>query len=293
MTSTIQPDDLEDLLAAHALGALDGHELEIVEHALATDRNARSEHARFTRATQLLDSSSGPRPEVWDNIAKAIDTNATDRTRVRRGVVTPFGSARRPGVLGARRVVRTIGIAAAVGVVIAATAWGVDQVAQPSSPTPRSSVQRAARSAAKTHGARRVVLTTATGKSASLVLLPNGLGYVLSGNLPTAVPGSAYRLLGVTDHGNVELATIGRQIKPTAFRLPQHVTGLVLEQGSAATGQQIASRVVGVPGAGSQSAHTPNPAGGSSPVPTTPPSPTVKIPTPPETVPALPGLLHP
>jgi len=292
MTSTIQPDDLEGLLAAHALGALDGHELEIVEHALATDRNARSEHARFTQATQLLDSTGGPGPEVWDNIAKAIDTNATDRTFVRSGVVTPIGSARRPGVLGARRVVRTIGIAAAVGMVIAATAWGVSQVDKPSSPAPTSSVERAAQSAARTHGARRVVLTTATGQSASLVLLPSGLGYVLGGNLPAAVPGSAYRLLGVTDHGNVELATIGRQIKPTAFRLPQHVTGLVLEQGSAATGQQIASRVVDMPGAGRQPAHT-NAAGGSSPLPTTPPSPTVKIPTPPETIPALPGLLHP
>lgn len=281
MTSTVQPDDLDGLLAAHALGALDGNELEVVERALAADGAARRELARYARATDLLDHNAGPRPEVWDNIAKAIgDTSG------RQAVVTPIGAARRPRARGARRVVRTIGIAAAIGVVVAATAWGVEQV-DPSSSSARPDVGRDARAAANAHGARRVVLRTGDGTSATLVLLPNGLGYVLHGNLPVALHGSAYRLFGTTDHGDVELAVIGRRIDATVFHLPTSVTALVLERGTATSSRRLASQPVKVSVGGTS---TPAPTNGG--VTATAPGTSVARPLVPPTtlLPGLPGL---
>ena len=281
MTSNIQPDDLEALLAVHALGALNGDDLEIVEHALATDGNARSEHARFTQATQLLDSPSGPRPEVWDAIVRAIDSD-------HRAVVMPIGASRRSSARGIRRrFVRTMGIAAAIGAALAVAAWGVEQVAQ-SSPAPTPNVQQAARAAARADGARRVVLTTGDGASATLVLLPNRLGYVLNGTLPAALRGSSYRLFGVTDQGNVELAEIGRRIVATEFQLPAGVTALVLERGTAANGRRIASQPVSAPDDGAP-AHKTNTGGGSTTTPK--PSTPVTVPAPSLSPPTLPGLL--
>ena len=282
MTATIQPDDLEALLAAHALGALDGDDLALVEHALATDGNARMELARFARTTQLLDSPGGPRPDVWENIAHAIGAGGE-----RQAVVTPIAAQRR--ARGARsRFVRAALIAAAVGVALAATAWGVEHVVQSSAPAPTPGVKDDALAATRAKGARRVSLSASDGTSALIVLLPHGLGYVVDGNLPVVVRGSAYRLLGVTDQGNIELAVIGRRIKPTAFELPNRVTALVLERGTSASDQQIASHVVNVPGTGTRAGNT---TGGSSSAPTT--SPGVKVPTPSLTLPTLPGLLHP
>ena len=184
------------------------------------------------------------------------------------------------------RLVRTVGIAAAIGAVLAAAAWGVERVAQ-SSPSPTPNVQQAARAAAKVDGARRVVLTTGDGASATIVVLPNRLGYVLNGTVPAALRGSSYRLVGVTDEGNVKLAEFGRRIVATAFRLPKRVTALVLERGTGATGQRIASQPVSVSDAAA-SGHTTNTTGGSATTPQ--PSSPVTVPAPSLTLPTLPGL---
>ena len=265
MTSTIQPDDLEDLLAAHAVGARrqrardrrartrDGRE---------RSQRARAVHAGHPAARQLQRSP----PRGVGQHREGDRQKATGSTAA--GVVTP------------------IGVGAPFG-----RSWNAHGSYVPWALRPRSawSLQPRHGGGARSPSPRRhpgptcsrplellqrwtvhdgLFSLLVTGKSATIVVLPNRTWLCLNGNRTgRAVPGSAYRLLGVTDHGNIELAEFGGRIKPTAFRLPQHVTGLVLEQGSAATGQQIASRVVGVPGAGSQPAHTPNTTGGSATTP--------------------------
>jgi anti-sigma-K factor RskA len=225
MSTTIEPQDLDALLAAHALGALDDVERAAVERALAEDPAARARLAKFEKATGLLPSADGPGTDVWSKIEAAISDGE------RRPVVVPIESGRRASALGTRRrVVRVVGFAAAAAAVLALALWGVGTMDQSYAPNPAASVRRAAEAAVRADGARTIVLTTQDGSTVELVVLPDGSGFVVRGDLPVS-DDSLYRLVGITDDGPVLLALIGDRIRPTAFQLPPDVTDIVLQLG--------------------------------------------------------------
>ena len=270
MTTTIEPQDLEGLLAAYALGAVEDDERATVDAAIATDPGAREQLTGFERATELLPSTEGPSPHVWTRIEAAIADHE------RRSVVVPIDTASgKRSVPGARRrIVRAIGIAAAVVAALALAVWSVDTIDQSYSTTPAGDVQRAADEAAQADNARRIVLSTPAGSTVELVLLPDGRGFVLGGDLPIAPEGVLYQLYGLTDDGQVLLAVIGDRIETTAFQLPSGITDLVLSVGPS-VGERLAAvnTVIGTPS--SPSGSSPQGTDGSTPpnapVPSLPP----------------------
>lgn len=274
MTPSTPVDDLDALLAAHAVGALDGDELELVERVLATDADARHELARYEQASAALHSSDGPAPEVW----AAIRTEIEDDDR--GAAVLPMSAARRR-----RRVVRTVGLAAALAVAAGLSAWGLDQ--RDSSSPPPPAIERADDPATGPDG-QRITLTTADGETVEIVLLPDGHGFVLDGALPRLADGS-YRLLARTADGVVELTVIGDQIVRTAFDVPADLTELLLVRvdGDAVVtlASSLASNAAGATGgtAPAPAPTAPGAGGTSAPVPSTPPAippllPTITLP---------------
>jgi hypothetical protein len=269
--TTTEPQDLEGLLAAYALGAVEDDERATVEAAIAADPGAREQLTGFERATELLPSTEGPSAQVWTRIEAAI---ADDESR---SVVVPIDAAsgKRPVPGARRRIVRAVGIAAAVAAALALAVWSVDTIDQSYSTTPAGDVQRAADEAARADDARRIVLTTPAGSTVELVLLPDGRGFVLGGDLPIAPEGVLYQLYGLTDDGQVLLAVIGDRIETTAFQLPSGITDLVLSLGGPSVGERLAA-VSTVSGASSSpSGSSPQGTDGSTPpnapVPSLPP----------------------
>lgn len=277
MTPTTPVDDLDALLAAHAIGALDGDELEQVERMLATDADARAELARYQRASAELRSSDGPGPEVWSSILTAVEDDD------RGAGIVPIGAARQR-----RRVVRTIGLAAALAVAAGLSAWGLDQSDSSSPPAP--TIERTPDPAGIPDG-EHVTLTTADGQTVKIVLLPDGRGLVLDGTLPRLVDGT-YRLLARTADGVVQLSVIGDRIVHTAFAVPADLTELLLvrtegdgvvtlasslAQATGTSGGTPPAPAPTTPGA----AGTPGPASSTPPaVPGVPPLlPTITLPT--------------
>ena len=66
------PADLEDLLGAYALDAIDHDERELIERYLATDPRARAEVQQYREVLALL-PAGGPAPVgVWDRIAEQL-----------------------------------------------------------------------------------------------------------------------------------------------------------------------------------------------------------------------------
>jgi hypothetical protein len=236
MTTATEPQDLEGLLAAYALGAVEDDERATVEAVIAAEPGAREQLTRFERATELLPSTEGPSPHVWTRIEAAI---ADDE---RCAVVVPIDAAsgKRSVPRTRRRIVRAVGIAAAVAAALALAVWSIDTIDQSYSTTPAGDVQRAADEAAQADGARRILLTTPAGSTIELVLLPDGRGFVLGGDLPIAPEGLLYQLYGVTDDGQVLLAVIGDRIEATAFQLPSGITDLVLSLGGPSVGERLA-----------------------------------------------------
>jgi anti-sigma-K factor RskA len=220
--STIEPDEIRELLGAYALGAVDADEAAQVEALLARDPLARRELAGYETATLSLHSPDGPSPDVWTAIEQAI----TDEPE-RSAVVVPLAAARSHGA-PRRRVVRVAIAAAAVAALVAAAAWGIRTVDRSLPTTPASDVSRAAALAEGTPGARRVTMLTPDGDVVNLVVLPDGRGYVLGGKLPLAPDGAQYLLVGLRDGEQVLLGVLGATIETTAFLVPDGVDELVI-----------------------------------------------------------------
>lgn len=279
MATSIEPQDLDALLAVHALGALEPDERAAVEAALAADPVARQQLAAYERATALLHTSDGPSTDVWARI-QAATIDADDRADT---VVVPFAlPARRR-----RPLTRIVAAAAAVAALVALALWGTGTLDQSYSPAPASDVQRAAQDALRVDGARRISLATPDGP-VEVVLLPDGRGFVLDADLPELVDGARYRLSALTEQGQVLLAVLGDQIRATGFQLPAGVTELLLDVTGDGPTRVLSSAALpltsgSTPGSGTSGSLPP--ADGDTPgaVPTVPGVPSVPVPSVPTT----------
>jgi anti-sigma-K factor RskA len=197
-------DELDSLLGAYALDALDDSDRARVDSYLERDADARAEvdELRETAASLALmpASSLDAPPELWDRIAGAI---ADERERDAR-----TATRTRVDELAARRARRTrltwIRPAAAAAAVIVLVALGAQVVSL------HSQLDRAHRSgpsamaaaydhATKVDGARQVDLTGKTGATlARVVLLPDGTGYLRGDHLERLPADETYQLWAVT-----------------------------------------------------------------------------------------------
>lgn len=279
MATSIEPQDLDALLAVHALGALEPDERAAVEAALAADPVARQQLAAYERATTLLHTSDGPSTDVWARI-QAATTDADDRART----VVPFAP---PARRRRQPLMRIVAAAAAVAALVALALWGTGTLDQSYSPAPASDVQRAAQDALRVDGARRISLATPDGP-VEVVLLPDGRGFVLDADLPELVDGARYRLSALTEQGQVLLAVLGDQIRATGFQLPAGVTELLLDVTGDGPTRVLSSAALSLtsgsaPGSGTDGSLPP--ADGDTPgaVPTVPGVPSIPVPSVPTT----------
>ena len=244
--------EIEELLGAYALDAVDPDEAAAVERHLRTCVRCSAEVASYHEVTGLLANSGGDAPTaLWDKIADRLDEPAApswdllaarldppprsrpsetepdgaseprDGSAAGDGTVIPLDGRRRRG----RLFVRAMGVVAAAAAV-AALVLGVQvrhldhQVSALSAG--RSTVTAAMQTALENPATQRVLLTatpTSPDRTATvtLVLGTSDTSYLAAQGLPPLAPGETYQLWGVINNQRISLGVLGAAPTVRAF----------------------------------------------------------------------------
>lgn len=196
--SALRHPDVEDLLGAYALDALDDDERDAVEHHLRDCPRCRAEVADFRETAALLAYGGAEAPPgIWEKIQASLE-EAPPRLELAR--VVPIDRAPRwRQVLVANAAV--VLLVAAIGVV--ALRGGRNDDSGPGGLT-------AAVAAAANHPDGRTVHLAAAGGegSADLVIL-DGQAYLVRNSLPPLPDDETYQLWGQQGETKVSLGVLG------------------------------------------------------------------------------------
>jgi hypothetical protein len=224
MDHELSPDELESLLAAYAIDAVDDDERRAVEEHLRRSPAAADEVARLREAAAMLAIAGGPPPEgLWEQLEAKLQVSEQGRPPA---PVIGIGSRRAtaparpaPGdddrARRSRRRPLLVAVAAAAvalllvgGVIVVATRGGND------SPTTTAALAADAR---HQPGARTATLVDDAGNPlATAVVLRDGRGY-LDSSLPALPAGRTYQLWSVGGSQPVSLGLLGRAPSVVAF----------------------------------------------------------------------------
>ena len=223
MTSAWSHHQLQELLAAYALDAVDGDEAEAVELHLRECPRCRAEVAEHRETASLLASGHTPAPVgVWDSIAAVLEEEER-----------PSGAA--PILSMDRRWRRAAGVAvssvaaaliAVLGVRVVEQGQQLDRV---QGALQDRTVLRSALAAQAHPDARRVDLRAGDGAVlAQAVLTPDGTGFVLGDALPPVAPDRTYQLWALAGPQPVSAGILGARPGVSAFRVALPVDGFAI-----------------------------------------------------------------
>jgi len=193
------------MLGAYALGAVDDDERAQVEEYVADHAGAAEELEQLQDAAVWLAVSGAPASrDLWDKISAATKPEPAPLRlpdRRRESWFTP----RRVLALAAALVVV---VAVAVGVVVSRDDSGS-----------QSNLASAIAHAQFARDARRIHLESSAGDArAEAVMLPNGTGYLVSGDLPKLSSDRTYQLWAIDGSNMVSLGVLGPDLGPAAFK---------------------------------------------------------------------------
>jgi hypothetical protein len=235
--------EIEELLGAYALDAVDREERRIVEAHLAECPKCRAELAGHLEVASWMAGGGAPAPDgVWERISAELDEPVpamrltSDDLAAARSRRPDVGADRAPDATAAvssadvasladrrrRRTVRVLTAAVAVaasivlvlGVVVARQASTIDdqRVALPL-------LSRAAGEAMADPTATKVSLTSPDGGSAAatVVITDDGTGYLLDSGLQPLPADRTYQLWGIDDDRVISLGVMGSDPAVVAF----------------------------------------------------------------------------
>ena len=208
MARQLTPEELDALLGAYALDAVDDDEREQVEAYVADHAAAAEELEQLQDAAVWLAVSGAPASrDLWDKISAATKPEPAPlrlpgRRRAREG--SWFAPPRVFALAAAFVLVVAIGI----GVVVSRGDSGS-----------KSDLAAAIANAQFSQDARRIHLESGSGHArAEAVMLPNGTGYLVSSDLPKLSSDRTYQLWAIDGSNVVSLGVLGPDLRPSAFK---------------------------------------------------------------------------
>ena len=236
--------EIEALLGAYALDAVDDRESDAIEVHLRGCPRCRAEVADHREVAARMAYTGSPAPQqLWDRIQESLEESPP---APEFGRVVQLRPARSPG--RALRMVASIAAAVVIGglgVRVVHDSRRIDQLAPR---TQQAALLRAANSALVDPHARRVSLRSTDGKlQADAVVLADGAGYLVKGNLPSLRPDETYQLWALMGTSKISAGVLGQRLQPTAFRVAGDIWGLALtkEHAGGVTATQNQPLVVG------------------------------------------------
>ena len=210
----LRHDEIEELLGAYALDAVDADEAETVELHLRECARCRSEVEEHRAVAALLAHSGSAAPdEVWERIAGSIDGAPPASVPT----LVP-GHQRRPRT--ARWLSGALAAAAAVVALLGFQVARLDDRIEEirSATTSERGLDLALKSALLDPASTRVQLaSTAGGPGAAAVLLPDGRGYLVMDDVEAVADDRTYQLWGITANEVVSLGVLGSEPGTVAF----------------------------------------------------------------------------
>ncbi len=219
MMGDVQHDEVEELLGAYALDAVDADEAAAVEAHLASCPRCRAELDAHREVAAHLAQGGAPAPDLlWDRIADAIGGETPPPLRL---VV----DERRSAPPTRRRLARLPMASAAAVLVVALVAAGFLLGRSGDDEPAGGDLRELAMAAIESPDARIAALVDPDGTTqARAVVLPDGAGYLVPTSLPRLDAG-IYQLWGTDGDTVVSLGTMGASPEVVAFHAdPRHTT---------------------------------------------------------------------
>lgn len=216
--------ELQELLGAYAVDAVDADEAALVEAHLRECPRCRAEVAEHREAAALLAHSGTTAPEaVWERIASSLGGAAPPVDAPR---VVPFRRRGIPVRLAAGVAAAAVLVTAVLGAQVVRQDHRIDRLAAISD---RRGLEQAAAAAAVTPGARTVRLRSDDGGHvADAVVLPDGHGYLVEARLPGLRTDETYQLWGVLGARTISLGVLGDDPAVTSFKAAGPLTALAI-----------------------------------------------------------------
>ena len=248
--------DIQELLGAFALDAVDDDERDVIDAHLVGCPRCRAEVEGHRETAALLAHSGARAPEgVWDRIANALDEAPPalelDRIAPRPAGVGPVATA--PDDLSERRrakaaVPRSVPLrvaAATMAVAAALTLFlgvalgrnddgGLGRLEAATEAMEKAAVSNAAYAALTDSGNERVELASTDGKAtAQVVRLADGTGYLVPNSLAPLPAGRVYQLWAVRSDAKISLGVLGGKPEVSAFRMTGPVAAYAVTEENA------------------------------------------------------------
>jgi hypothetical protein len=248
--------DIQELLGAFALDAVDDEERDVIDAHLAGCPRCRAEVEGHRETAALLAHSGERAPEgVWARIANALDEAPPalelDRIAPRPGVAEPVAAGQRddlsdrrkakaaPRSVPLRMAAATMAVAAALtlflGVALGRSDDGqLSRLEDAAEAMEKAAVSNAALAALTDSGNERVQLASSDGKAtAEVVRLPDGTGYLVPNRLAPLPAGRVYQLWAVRSDAKISLGVLGHKPEVSAFRMTGPVAAYAVTEETA------------------------------------------------------------
>ena len=219
-------DQVQELLGAYALDAVEELERRDIEAHLATCPRCRAEVAEHLETAAMLASVGERAPDgVWDEISERLDERppVIDLEAAR----TDRGRRRQPWrwVSGA---VAAAAVAAAVALGVAVTEQQ-QRIEQLAAEADEAGLARAAAAAAVRDDARLLTLASESGDvRVEAGILPAGRGYLVEDNLRPLPTGRTYQLWALGGPDPISAGVLGRDPGVVAFTVDPSAAGLAI-----------------------------------------------------------------
>ncbi len=219
------PFEIEELLGAYALDAVDDDERRAVEdYLLASPRASREVQEHREVATMLAWSGMDAPDGLWERIADSLEGTEAEPVEELASVL-PLRSTK------ANRRWRTVGAwvaASAAAALIAVVAVRMSE-SRPNTSS-ANGIERAVAVAMADPGSVEAQLTSesAAGVKVRAVVDPSGHGFLLADSLPTLNPSRTYQLWGQINGQLVSLGVLGSRPGTALFTVSGHVALLAI-----------------------------------------------------------------
>ena len=226
MEGELTHEESQELLGAYALDSVSDDERDLVDRHLRACAGCRQELAEHREAAALLAMGAPAPAGLWDRISGTIGGELPERNLV---AMVPRGRSRAGWAVAA---------AAAAAVAVAVTGFlGVrlvqqgDQIEALGRTVQLQHLEGGAAEAARDPRAQRVELVAEEGSTlATVVVLPDGKGYLLRPLLPALSDDRTYQLWALVGKGAVSAGVLGNRPSVTAFSVQMPVDGFAISE---------------------------------------------------------------
>lgn len=232
--------EIEELLGAYALDAVDGDEERTVADHLVECARCRAEVGVHREVAALLaHGGADAPPAIWDRIAASIEGSGPseqDRVLPPHALFSKPGAGRGRQPSWQRRSV--VPVAAAAAVVIGVLGFQVveqgsrlaDQGDQIEALADEDGLSRAFQAALGSPAAQLVDLRSPDGEHKVRAVMAGGAGYVHAAGLPQLPEGTTYQLWADMGDARISLGVLGSRPEVVSFAVDQGVLGLAITE---------------------------------------------------------------